>query len=73
MCMIQSLYHLSDQEVKDLTLKEFYIKQKNIPEVAKLYNPYIGEEDSKTGKNKKPVNRKDVTYGQIQQFIKKKV
>lgn len=51
--MVQSLYHLSDDAVKDLTLKEFYIKQKNIPKVAQLYNPYIGsgEEENKQQNN----------------------
>jgi hypothetical protein len=43
--MVQSIYHLSDQDIKNLTVLEFYIKQKNIAKVAQLYNPYMGSEE----------------------------
>ena len=49
--MIQSLYHLSDEEINNLTMKEFYIKEKNIINVAQLYNPYMGEGDEEQSKS----------------------
>ena len=50
--MIQSLYHLSDQEIQALTIKEFFIKSNNIYEVAKLYNSALLEGEAHE-KNKK--------------------
>jgi hypothetical protein len=42
--MVQSLYSLDNDDIKGLTPKEFWIKAKNIGDVAKLYNPYIGDD-----------------------------
>jgi len=71
--MIQSIYHLSDKEILGLTMKEFYIKQKNIKEVAKIYNPYIGGEGDE-GQNKHNQSggpKKILTYEDIEPLIKK--
>lgn len=46
--MVQSLYHLDDRGIKNLTIREFNIKTNNIEHVAKLYNPYIGGEEKTT-------------------------
>lgn len=52
--MVESLYHLKKEDVLNLTLLEFYIKQKNLLFVAKLYNPMIGEaKEHKEIKNQK--------------------
>jgi len=45
--MVQSLYHLSDEQIRNLTLKEFNIKCENLVEVVKLYNPQMGGEEQK--------------------------
>ena len=44
--MVQSLYHLNEKEIKDLTVKEFNRKCKNIQQVSSLYKPYMGGENS---------------------------
>lgn len=51
--MVQSIYHLSDEQIKNLTMLEFYIKQKNLIFVARLYNPMIG--DAEENKKKEEV------------------
>ena len=69
--MIQSLYHISDKDIKNMTMKEFYIKQINIKHVAKLYNPYIGGEETDTGSSGIPSNRVG-TQADLEQFMKNK-
>lgn len=58
---MQSLYHLSDEQIRNLTIKEFFIKQKNLISVAKLYNPYIGgEEGDRVSKKTEDLFEKNV-------------
>lgn len=65
---MQSIYHLTDEQIKNLTMKEFYIKQNNIAKVAALYNPYIGGDD----KGSKKETPRVATYENMLPFIKKK-
>lgn len=65
--MLQAVYHLSDEQIKNLTLKEFYVKQDNLKRVVQLYNPYIGGDES--SKKEAP---KVATYEDLLPFIKKK-
>lgn len=45
--MIESLYHLKDEDILNMTIRVFNRKVKNIEHVARLYNPYIGGGDEK--------------------------
>jgi len=61
--MVQSLYHLSDEQLRRLTIKEFYIKQKNVYEVAKLYNSALLEAEAQAN------NRKQETANTLRNLI----
>lgn len=66
---MQSIYHLSDEQIKNLTMKEFFIKRNNISKVAQLYNPYIGSDGNDIKNSRKP---QVATYESMLPFIKKK-
>lgn len=65
---MESLYGLTSEQIKRLTMKEFYIRSKNIMAVGKMYNPFLGGEEE-GGSGKRNLLGKQLETGDIGRMV----